>query len=148
MIEPSRSGRGGCRLLCLVDLIQDGVEVVRAFDGVLPPESLSFAGGRLRFPGPWHARTPRNPSIISLPMEAGFSCSRWRIFFMAALKPPWRWKGFPIATTPASMSFHLPFNQLRDLVAKGELCPHRRVIAPPLSAPLVVVAAVHDLEVP
>ena len=37
MIDPSRSGRGGRCLLRLVDLIQDGVEVDRAFDGVLPP---------------------------------------------------------------------------------------------------------------
>ena len=44
MIDPSRSGRGGCCLLHLVDLIQDGVEVDREFDGVLPPESASFAG--------------------------------------------------------------------------------------------------------
>lgn len=44
MIDLSRSSRGGCCLLRLVDLVQDGVEVDRAFDGVLPPESLSFAG--------------------------------------------------------------------------------------------------------
>ena len=44
MIDPSRSGQGGCCLLHLVDLIQDGVEGDRAFDDVLPPESLSFAG--------------------------------------------------------------------------------------------------------
>ena len=36
MIDPSRSGRGGCCLLRLVDLIQDGVEVDRGFGGVLP----------------------------------------------------------------------------------------------------------------
>ena len=44
MIDPSRFGQGGCCLLRLVDHTQDGVEVDRAFDGVLPPESLSFAG--------------------------------------------------------------------------------------------------------
>ncbi len=44
MIDPSRSGRGDCCLFRLVDLVQDGVEVDRAFDGVLPPESLSFVG--------------------------------------------------------------------------------------------------------
>ena len=37
MIDPSRSGRGGCCPLRLVDLIRDGVEGDRAFDGVLPP---------------------------------------------------------------------------------------------------------------
>ena len=44
MIDPSRSGRGGCCLPRVVDLIQDGVEVDMAFDSVLSPESVSFAG--------------------------------------------------------------------------------------------------------
>ena len=60
MIDPSRSSRGGCCLLRLVDLIQDGVEIDRAFDGVLPPESLSFAwaGRHFRVPGmPEHSGT-------------------------------------------------------------------------------------------
>ena len=38
MIDPSRSGRGGCCLLRLVDLVQDGVEVDWAFDGVGVPQ--------------------------------------------------------------------------------------------------------------
>ena len=43
-----------------------------AFDGVLTPESASFAGGRLRFPGPWHSRAPRNaPGPLSLSGTAG-----------------------------------------------------------------------------
>ena len=44
MIDPSRFGRGGCCILSVVDLIQDGVEVAMAFGGVLRPESLSIAG--------------------------------------------------------------------------------------------------------
>ena len=37
--------------------------------GVLSPESASFAGGCLRFPGPSHARAPRNPSLDRFPSQ-------------------------------------------------------------------------------
>ena len=32
----------------------------------------------------------RKSSIISRPLEAGFSCSHWSIFSMTTLRPPWR----------------------------------------------------------
>ncbi len=32
----------------------------------------------------------RKSSIMSRPLEAGFSCSQWSIFSMATSKPPWR----------------------------------------------------------
>ena len=35
----------------------------------LAPESASFAGGRLRFPGAWHTRTPRNASCTDFPLR-------------------------------------------------------------------------------
>ena len=43
-------------------LLHDDIEAGVAFDGVLPPDSASVVGGKLRFPGPWHSRAPRNAS--------------------------------------------------------------------------------------
>ncbi len=40
-----------------------------AFDGVLTPESASFAGGWLDFLTPWHSRTPRNASWTDFPLR-------------------------------------------------------------------------------
>ena len=48
-----------------------------AFDGVLTPESASSAGGRLRFPGPWHTRTPRNASCTDFRLRDRRSCRLW-----------------------------------------------------------------------
>ena len=48
-----------------------------AFDGVLTPESASFAGGRLKFPGPWHAGTPRNASCTDFPLRDRRSRRLW-----------------------------------------------------------------------
>ena len=59
-------------LLSLVDLLHDDTEAVMAFDGVLTPESASFAGqaGLSHSPGiPEHPETP--PAPISLSGRAG-----------------------------------------------------------------------------
>ena len=57
MVDPSCSGRGRRFLLCLVDLVHDGVEAAMAFDGVPIgigdglPEGRRFCLGRCRVSG-------------------------------------------------------------------------------------------------
>ena len=48
-----------------------------AFDGVLTPESASFAGGRLDFLTPWHTRTPRNAAWTDFPLRDRRSRRLW-----------------------------------------------------------------------
>ena len=54
----------------------------------------------------------RKSSIISRPLEAGFSCSRWTIFSMTTSRPPWpstvSWPLNPRALPGAVCDFQAP----------------------------------------
>ena len=50
----------------------------------------------------------RKSSIISRPLEAGFSCSYWTIFSMTTSKPPWR-STVSCPRNPRALPGRLPF---------------------------------------
>ena len=50
----------------------------------------------------------RKSSIISRPLEAGFSCSHWSIFSMTTSKPPWR-STVSCPRNPRALPGRLPF---------------------------------------
>ena len=60
----------------------------------------------------------RKSSIISRPLEAGFSCSRWTIFSMSTLMPPWR----------STVSQSAPAMACRRIAALGVAAPGFRVV--------------------
>ncbi len=98
-----------------------------AFDGVLTPESASFAEGWLDFLTPWHSRTPRNASWTDIPLRDRRDRRLWETGMAGSLsgpgvamrreRPPRGGKGCPDPWPP------LPSSVARQRRGRGALSP-------------------------